>query len=48
MCSFAKEMKYIIKLLEGTELCIVGDIKMCLFQKTQHVVCYSDQKDCTN
>ena len=26
MCSFAKEMNDIIKLFEGTELCIVGDI----------------------
>ena len=26
MCSFAKEMNVIIKLFEGTELCIVGDI----------------------
>ena len=26
MCSFAKEMNEIIKLFEGTELCIIGDI----------------------
>ena len=26
ICSFAKEMNEIIKLFEGTELCIVGDI----------------------
>ena len=26
MCSFAKEMNEIIKLLEGTELCIIGGI----------------------
>ena len=50
MCSFAKEMNEIIKLFEGTELCIIGDINEDVSISENRTCClhYSNQRDCTS
>ena len=49
MCSFAKEMNEIIKLFEGTELCIIGDINEDVSLSENRTCCLLfKSKDCTS
>ena len=35
--------------LKGLNFVLLGTLmKMCLFQKIEHAVCYSNQRDCTS